>query len=64
MTARSYRSTLPFHCSADHARHIAVIEEFLAAGYERVYMHHVEPDREGFIRFYQDEVLPALLSRL
>jgi coenzyme F420-dependent glucose-6-phosphate dehydrogenase len=49
-------------CGADPARHIAAIEECARAGYERVYIHSVGPDQEGFIRFYQQRVLPALLS--
>ena len=45
-------------CSADSAKHIAAIREFAAAGYDRVYVHHVGPDQEGFLRFYRREVLP------
>ena len=48
---------------ADPARHIAAIDEYARAGYERVYIHHVGPDQEGCIRFYQQRVLPELLSR-
>lgn len=49
-------------CSANPARHIAAIREFAAAGYDHVYVHHVGPDQEGFIRFYQGEVLPKFPS--
>jgi G6PDH family F420-dependent oxidoreductase len=45
-------------CSADPARHIAVLREFAAAGYDHIYVHHVGPDQEGFLRFYRREVLP------
>ena len=49
-------------CNADSAKHIAAIREFAAAGYDRVYVHHVGPDQDGFLRFYQGEVLPRFSS--
>jgi coenzyme F420-dependent glucose-6-phosphate dehydrogenase len=49
-------------CSADPARHIAALREFAAAGYDHVYVHHVGPDQEGFLRFYRREVLPRFTS--
>jgi coenzyme F420-dependent glucose-6-phosphate dehydrogenase len=49
-------------CSADPARHIAALREFAAAGYDHVYVHHVGPDQEGFLRFYRREVLPRFPS--
>jgi coenzyme F420-dependent glucose-6-phosphate dehydrogenase len=50
-------------CSADAARHIAAIREYAEAGYDHVCVHQVGPDQEGFIRFYQREVLPAFQAR-
>lgn len=49
-------------CSGDPARHVAVLQEFAAAGYDYVFVHHVGPDQEGFLRFYQREVLPRFPS--
>ena len=49
-------------CSADSAKPIAAIRDFAAAGYDRVYVHHMGPDQEGFLRFYQGEVLPGFSS--
>jgi G6PDH family F420-dependent oxidoreductase len=49
-------------CSADPARHIAILRDFAAAGYDHVYVHHVGPDQEGFLRFYQRKVLPRFPS--
>jgi hypothetical protein len=47
--------------SAEVAGRIGV-REFAAAGYDRVYVHHVGPDQEGFLRFYQGEVIPGFSS--
>jgi len=45
-------------CSPDPARHVAKIREFVDAGFTHVYVHQVGPDQEGFLRFYEREVLP------
>jgi coenzyme F420-dependent glucose-6-phosphate dehydrogenase len=47
-------------CGPDPERHIAAIQEFVAAGYDHVYVHQVGPDQEGFFRFYEQAVLPKL----
>jgi coenzyme F420-dependent glucose-6-phosphate dehydrogenase len=51
-----------FLCSGDPVRHIAAIREFAAAGYDHIYVHHVGPDQEGFIRFYEGKILPGFGS--
>lgn len=45
-------------CGPDPDRHIKAIQEYIDAGIENVYIHQVGPDQEGFIRFYEREVLP------
>ncbi len=45
-------------CGPDPERHIEKINEYIEAGYDQVYIHQVGPDQEGFISFYQKEVLP------
>ena len=47
-------------CSADPERHVAAIEEFAQAGFDKVYVGQAGPDQEGFFRFYEREVLPRL----
>jgi G6PDH family F420-dependent oxidoreductase len=42
----------------DPARHLAAIEEYARAGFDHVFVHQVGPDQEGFIRFYEREILP------
>ncbi|MDP8938228.1 MAG: TIGR03557 family F420-dependent LLM class oxidoreductase [Actinomycetota bacterium] len=44
----------------DPERHLASIRQYLDAGYDRVYVHQIGPDQEGFFDFYQREVLPKL----
>ena len=36
------------------------IREFVDAGYDHVYFHQAVPDQEGFLRFAERELLPAL----
>jgi G6PDH family F420-dependent oxidoreductase len=47
-------------CGPDRDRHVEKIRKFVDAGYDHVYVHQVGPDQEGFFRFYEREVLPAL----
>lgn len=34
------------------------IDEYIAAGFDHVYLHQIGPDQEGFIRFCEAEILP------
>lgn len=43
----------------DVEQHRQKIQEFIAADFDHVYIHQVGPDQEGFIRFYEREILPA-----
>ncbi|MBA3375646.1 MAG: TIGR03557 family F420-dependent LLM class oxidoreductase [Gaiellaceae bacterium] len=45
-------------CGPDPERHIALIEKYVEAGYDRVYVHQVGSDQDGFLRFYESEILP------
>jgi coenzyme F420-dependent glucose-6-phosphate dehydrogenase len=45
-------------CGPDAQRHIEMIQKYVDAGYDHVYVHQVGPDQEGFFRFYEREVLP------
>jgi len=49
-------------CGPDARRHLDGIAEFVKAGFDRVYVHQVGPDQEGFMRFYEREVLPQVES--
>jgi len=45
-------------CGPDAQSHIAMIQKYIDAGYDHIYIHQVGPDQEGFFRFYEREVLP------
>ncbi|HVL81408.1 MAG TPA: TIGR03557 family F420-dependent LLM class oxidoreductase [Actinomycetota bacterium] len=45
-------------CGPDPKRHLEMIQEYVDAGFDHVYVHQVGPDQEGFLRFYQQEILP------
>ncbi len=45
-------------CGPDPERHAAAIDEFVEAGYTHVYVHQVGPDQDGFIAFYEEQLLP------
>jgi coenzyme F420-dependent glucose-6-phosphate dehydrogenase len=47
-------------CGPDPTRHAEAIEKYVRAGYDHVCVHQVGPDQEGFLRFYEREVLPRL----
>jgi coenzyme F420-dependent glucose-6-phosphate dehydrogenase len=50
-------------CGPDPERHRQAIDEFEDAGFDHVYVHQVGPDQDGFIRFYEREMLTAALHR-
>jgi coenzyme F420-dependent glucose-6-phosphate dehydrogenase len=45
-------------CGPDSQRHLEGIQKYVDAGFDHVYVHQVGPDQEGFISFYEREVLP------
>jgi 2-methylisocitrate lyase-like PEP mutase family enzyme len=42
------------------APYLERIHAYEAAGYDHLYIHQVGPDQDGFLRFYQREIRPAL----
>ena len=45
-------------CGPDPEKHVAAIQEFLDAGYDKVYVNQIGDDQEGFLKFYAEEVAP------
>jgi G6PDH family F420-dependent oxidoreductase len=45
-------------CGPDPEQHVQAIQAFFDAGYDEVYVSQIGPDQEGFLRFYEREVLP------
>jgi len=46
-------------CGPDAERHLEGIQMFLDAGFDHVYVHQIGPDQEGFMTFYEREILAA-----
>jgi coenzyme F420-dependent glucose-6-phosphate dehydrogenase len=46
-------------CGPDPDEHLEGIRKFVDAGFDHVYVHQVGADQEGFLAFYEREVLPA-----
>jgi G6PDH family F420-dependent oxidoreductase len=47
-----------FACGPDPERHIDAIRPYVDAGYDEVYVTQVGPDQDGFLDFYEREILP------
>jgi hypothetical protein len=45
-------------CGSDAAEHIAKIQEVVDAGFDEVYVSQIGPDHDGFLDFYEREILP------
>ena len=45
-------------CGPDPERHIEMIDRFVEAGFDQIYVHQIGPDQRGFIDFYREHVLP------
>jgi len=42
---------------------LATVHKYEDAGYDHVYFHQVGPDQDGFLRFWEQELRPALAQR-
>jgi len=47
-------------CGPDPDRHIEALREYIDAGFDHVWVHQIGPDQEGFLRFYEQQVLPKV----
>ena len=47
-------------CGPDPARYVEMVQQYLDAGFDHIYFHQIGPDQEGFFRFWQEELRPAL----
>ncbi len=46
-------------CGSDPQKHIESIQKFIDAGFDHVTIHQIGHDQEGFMQFYQREILPV-----
>ena len=49
-------------CGPDPKRHLEQIRKFANAGFDHVYVHQVGPDQEGFLQFYEQEIISKIAS--
>jgi G6PDH family F420-dependent oxidoreductase len=49
-------------CGPDPEPVLTEVEKWRKAGFDRIALHQVGPDQEGFFRFWQDELQPRLGS--
>ena len=47
-------------CGDDVDAHVAGLQEYVDAGFTHVFVQQIGPDQEGFLRFYEREVLPRV----
>lgn len=47
-------------CGPDPEKHLVAIGKFVEAGYTHVWVHQIGPEQDGFIDFYQREIIPKL----
>src|SRR5215217_2491545 len=45
-------------CGPDQDRHVEMVQRFVDAGCDHVYLHQIGPDQDGFFDFYAREILP------
>lgn len=47
-------------CGPDVDRHVEAIKKYAEAGYDQVCIHQIGPDQQGFLKFYERDVMPRL----
>jgi coenzyme F420-dependent glucose-6-phosphate dehydrogenase len=52
------KATESVPCGPNPEKHVEAIRKYIDAGFDHVYFHQIGPDQEGFLRFYEREVLP------
>jgi G6PDH family F420-dependent oxidoreductase len=44
----------------DPDSYLKIIQTYQENGFDHIYLHQIGPDQEGFIKFFQDELMPLL----
>jgi G6PDH family F420-dependent oxidoreductase len=58
VTEEALAEKLP--CGPDPGRVVEAVRSYEQAGYDHLYFHQIGPDQDGFLRFWRDELAPAL----
>ncbi len=59
-TVTEQDATKSVTCGPALQPYLDAVREFTDAGYDHVYLHQIGPDQEGFLRFWSEELRPAL----
>jgi coenzyme F420-dependent glucose-6-phosphate dehydrogenase len=51
-------------CGPDPEPVVESVRKFAEAGYDHVHLHQIGPDQDGFLRFWSDELRPALADKV
>ena len=54
------QATKSVSCGPDVEPYLDSVRMFLEAGYDHLYFHQIGPDQDGFLRFWQEELQPAM----
>jgi G6PDH family F420-dependent oxidoreductase len=58
VTAEQMAENMP--CGPDVGPIVEAVTEFKEAGFDRMYLNQIGPDQDGFFKFYESELAPAL----
>ena len=50
----------PTPCGPDVEPALDSVRTYLEAGYDHLYFHQIGPDQDGFLRFWESELQPAV----
>jgi G6PDH family F420-dependent oxidoreductase len=53
-------ATKSVSCGPDVAPYVESVQRYLDAGYDHLYFHQIGPDQEGFFRFWERDLGPAV----
>ncbi len=53
-----------FVCGPDVQKYVEEFQRYVKAGFDHVYIHQIGPDQEGFFKFYEKELGPALARKV
>lgn len=48
----------------DVAAYVEAVRPYVEAGFDRIHFHQIGPDQSGFMKFWRDELRPALIDEL
>jgi G6PDH family F420-dependent oxidoreductase len=59
-TVREEDATKAVSCGPDVGPYVEAISQYAEAGFDHLHLHQIGPDQEGFLRFWQEHLHPAV----